>query len=165
MRSVTIFELRYGKLRSVAAGTDLVGASFPKSDPHFNLQIRSAHAAPYTIVSLQLLSSHLSSSHSRGVCGSLRSLMHDMAPTSFVSPLAPTGKMCDRTCLRHPQGRWSSWKTYISPCHLCSNLVSLRPYQCGSFPLLHHGPDYKPVPSLSYDHTIHYSQTATSFAS
>ena len=135
VRCVAVLELSYGRLRCVAAGSDPVGASFPKSDPHFNLQIRSLYPATYVIDLLQLLSSDLPSSRSRVVCGSLHLLMHDMALTSFASPSAPTGKMFGLACLRHPQGRWSSWETYISPCHLCSNLVSLRPHQCVSFSL------------------------------
>lgn len=120
--------LSYGKLRYP------VGASFAKSDPHLNLGIRSLHATLCSIELLQLLSSHFSSSPCRGVHGSLHFLMHDMEPTSFASPSAPTGKMYSRTYLRHTQGRWISWETYISPCHLYSNLVSLRPHQSGSFP-------------------------------
>lgn len=138
VRRVAVFEFELRKaavlLRHVAAGSDPVGASFAKSDPHLNLGIKSLHATLCSIELLQLLSSHFSSSPCRGVHGSLHFLMHDMEPISFASPSAPTGKMYSRTYLRHTQGRWISWETYISPCHLYSNLVSLRPHQSGSFP-------------------------------
>ena len=57
---VAVLKLGYDGLRHVAAGSDPVGRDlFPKSDPHFKLQIRSLHATAYTIELLQLLFSPL----------------------------------------------------------------------------------------------------------
>ena len=36
VRGVTVFELSYGRLRRVAAGSDPIGAFFLKFDPYFN---------------------------------------------------------------------------------------------------------------------------------
>ena len=116
-----------------------------------NCKSASLHTTPCIVELLQLLYPHLSSSDSRGIRGSLRILMHDMAPVSFAS-FGISRRSSGHTYGIHKLlgDLYRSWSALFQP-------LFPHPHQRGFFQASHRGPDCMPVPSLSDEYTTYHS--------